>query len=175
MMINSEDQPKNTFTHSACIALGANLGAREWMLRRALDYLRAREDLRFVSVSSFHDTAPVGGPAGQPRYLNAAAHLMTSLSPRELLNVLLGIEKTLGRDRSSPERNQPRVIDLDVLLYDDLILNEPGLELPHPRMHERLFVLAPLCEIAPDIFHPTRRKTIRELNADYSRQANATI
>ena len=165
-MINSENPLKKKFAHSACIALGANLGAREWMLQRALDHLRSREDLRFVAVSSFHDTAPVGGPPGQPRYLNAAAHLITSLSPRELLNVLLDIEKTLGRDRSSPERNQPRRIDLDVLLYDDLVLNEPGLELPHPRMHERLFVLEPLCEIAPDIFHPTRRKTIRELTSD---------
>ncbi len=89
---------------------------------------------------------------------------MTSLSPRELLNVLLDLEKTLGRDRSSPERNQPRIVDLDVLLYDDLILNEPGLELPHPRMHERLFVLTPLCEIAPGLIHPVLHLSMAKLH-----------
>ena len=153
------------FTHRACIALGANLDARAWTLGRALDILRAREDLRFVAVSSFFDTTPVGGPPNQPRYLNAAAELETCLSPRELLDVLLETERVLGRDRSSPERNLPRTIDLDVLLYDEVILSEAGLDLPHPRMHERSFVLGPLSEISPGWVHPVLKKTIRELLA----------
>ncbi len=149
--------------HRAFIALGANLGRREETLRRALDLLHARDGIRVRAVSSFHDTAPVGGPVEQPRYLNAAAELETSMPPRALLAALLDIEKTLGRDRSSPARNLPRTIDLDLLLYDDLILNEPGLEVPHPRMAERLFVLLPLNEIAPDARQPVLKRSIAEL------------
>ena len=152
--------------HRACIALGSNLGDRSGILERALQTLRVRGDLSIDQVSTFHDTAPVGGPLGQPRYLNVAAIVSTTLSPRELLNVLLDTEKKLGRDRTSPLRNQPRVIDLDLLLYDDLILNEPCLELPHPRMHERSFVLRPLNEIASDWRHPVLEKRIAELLTD---------
>src|SRR5437016_5920691 len=83
--------------------------------------MRAHDEIEVVDVSSFFDTAPVGGPRDQPRYLNAAAKLETSLTPRTLLNALLAIETTLGRDRSSPERNQPRSVDLDLLLYDQEI------------------------------------------------------
>ncbi len=157
MGVNSE------LAHRACIALGANLGDRESTLARAVEMLRKRTNVHVLAVSSFIDTAPVGGPAGQPRYLNGAAVLATSLTPRELLNVLLEMECELGRDRSSHERNMPRVVDLDVLLYDDVIVNETGLELPHPRLYERLFVLEPLCEIASEWVHPILKKRMDEL------------
>jgi len=117
--------------------------------------------VRVVRVSSAIETAPVGGPPGQGPYLNAAAEVATHLPPRALLARLLETERSLGRERR--EKNGPRTIDLDLLLYDDVVLDEPGLTLPHPRMHERRFVLSPLSEIAPDVVHPRLRKTIRRL------------
>jgi 2-amino-4-hydroxy-6-hydroxymethyldihydropteridine diphosphokinase len=149
--------------HLAYIALGANLGARRETIEWALSALRQRTDTSIEKVSALIETEPVGGPAGQPRYLNGAAAVRTSLTAREFLNVLLSIESELGRDRSSGERNAPRIIDLDLLLFDELILNESGLILPHPRMHEREFVLRPLAEIAPDAMHPVLKRTIRDL------------
>jgi 2-amino-4-hydroxy-6-hydroxymethyldihydropteridine diphosphokinase len=154
------------FPHRACIALGANLGERAKTLSRAITVLRDRTDVRVVDVSSFIETEPVGGPAGQPCYLNGAAMLETSLAPCEVLKVLLNIEHELGRDRSSPERNQPRVIDLDVLLFDDKIVDEAELKIPHPRMHERLFVLQPLAEIASGWLHPILNKRVDTLLAE---------
>ena len=154
---------------SACIGLGANLGERARTLELALEMLRANQYVRVLSVSSFHETQPVGGPPGQPRYLNAAAMLESTLTPRELLNTLLEIETRLGRDRSSPERNLPRTIDLDVLLYGDEIIDGPGLVVPHPRLHERAFVLAPLSEIAGTVVHPVLKKSINELFAGLSK------
>lgn len=114
-------------------------------------------------MSALIETEPVGGPAGQPKYLNGAAELKTSLTPRELLSELLSIERTLGRDRSSNDRNAARLIDLDLLLYDNLIEYEEDLIVPHPRMHEREFVLRPLAEIAPDAMHPAFRRSIQQL------------
>ena len=149
--------------HRACIALGSNLGDRNVKLDRALAALRNHPQISIDAVSSFHETAPVGGPMGQSMYLNAAAVLRTSLTPHQLLGVMLNTEHALGRDRTSGERNGPRTIDLDLLLYDDVILDEPGLTLPHPRMHERIFVLRPLAEVAPDVVHPRLKKPIREL------------
>jgi 2-amino-4-hydroxy-6-hydroxymethyldihydropteridine diphosphokinase len=149
--------------HLAYIAVGANLGDREANLRAALQRLSARQDVVVARVSSFIETEAVGGPPGAPRYLNGAAALRCSLAPRGLLAVLLGIENELGRKRTPGERNAPRTVDLDLLLYDDCILDEPDLQVPHPRMHERLFVLRPLAEIAPDAVHPTLRRTVQEL------------
>jgi 2-amino-4-hydroxy-6-hydroxymethyldihydropteridine diphosphokinase len=151
------------FPHTVFIALGANLGDRKSTLDQALANLAARDDLRTERVSSYFETEAVGGPAGQSKYLNAVAQLSTTLSPQELLALLLLIEKNLGRTRLPGERNAPRTLDLDLLLYDDVILDEPGLQVPHPRMQERRFVLEPLAEIAPDIIHPVLRKTVREL------------
>lgn len=158
-------QSSNGLPHRALIALGANLGEREKSLREALARLDAEPAIDVERVSSFFETEPVGGPAGQGKYINAAALLRTSLAPRELLAVLLQIEHDLGRVRAKDQRNAPRTMDLDLLLYDQQILHEPGLEIPHPRLHERQFVLLPLSEIAPEWVHPVLGKTMRELLA----------
>ena len=154
---------ETSLTHHACIALGANLGARIVSLQQAVAKLSGRSDIKVEKVSGYVETEAVGGPPDQPRYLNAAALLSTSLTPRKLLRVLLTIERELGRERQPGERNAPRTIDLDLLLFDQRVVNEPGLQVPHPRMHERAFVLQPLVEIAPDAVHPVLNKTAREL------------
>lgn len=132
----------------AFVALGSNLGDRAANLARA----RAALDggpLKFTAQSSVYETEP-WGPVAQGPYLNQVVCGTTELSPRALLAALFAIETRLGRDRKQEVRFGPRVIDLDVLLYSDLAIAEPDLEIPHPRMLERAFVLAPLAEIAPD-------------------------
>jgi 2-amino-4-hydroxy-6-hydroxymethyldihydropteridine diphosphokinase len=129
----------------AYVGLGANLGDRSAMLRAALEQLAVEPGVSVVAVSSVRETDPVG-LVDQPRFLNAAAALDTELSPRALLDRLLGIERRLGRTREGL-RFGPRTIDLDLLLYGDERLDEPGLEVPHPRLHERLFALEPLFEL----------------------------
>ena len=126
------------------IGLGANLGDREATIRRALDLLES-DHTNVVAVSTLRETDPVGYEQ-QPRFLNGAAALRTELEPRALLDLLLAIEGELGRDRSGP-RFGPRTIDLDLLLYDRRVVREPGLEIPHPRLHERAFALEPLLEL----------------------------
>lgn len=137
---------------NAYISLGANLGDRERSLRRALELLDAREGIRVVRVSSLRETEP-WGPVEQPAFVNAAAELETSLEPRELLEALLAVERRLGRVREGP-RYGPRTIDLDLLVYGDAVVSEPGLELPHPRLHERRFALEPLAELDPALVVP---------------------
>jgi 2-amino-4-hydroxy-6-hydroxymethyldihydropteridine diphosphokinase len=153
----------------AFIGLGANLGERETQIRSALERLNATPGISVAKVSKLIETDPVGGPPGQPKYLNGAACLRTTLAPRQLLERLLEIEKELGRDRSGKKLNAPRLIDLDLLLYEGQTLAEPGLVVPHPRMAEREFVLRPLCEIAPQAVHPLLKKTAREMLAAFSR------
>lgn len=139
---------------TAFVALGSNLGDREAQLVRAVRTLAATPDVVIQGVSRVYETAAVG-PAGQGDYLNAVLQLATLLSPRALLGELLRIERGAGRVREQePARWGPRCLDLDLLLYGDRCLREPGLEVPHPRMHERAFVLEPLCELAPDRIHP---------------------
>ena len=130
------------------IGLGSNLGDREAALRSALDLLG--DDV--VAVSSFRETDPVGY-LDQPRFVNAAAALETELEPRAMLDRLLEVERELGRTRDGP-RFGPRTIDLDLLLYGDRVIDEPGLVVPHPRLAERRFVLEPLAELDPDLVVP---------------------
>jgi 2-amino-4-hydroxy-6-hydroxymethyldihydropteridine diphosphokinase len=138
----------------AFIGLGANLGEREATLRTAVELLAAVPGVDVLSVSSFRETEPVGF-LEQPAFLNAAAAVETSLGPRELLDALLGVERQLGRTRAGP-RFGPRTVDLDLLLYGDLALVEPGLTVPHPRLHERAFALEPLHELDPVLVVPGR-------------------
>jgi 2-amino-4-hydroxy-6-hydroxymethyldihydropteridine diphosphokinase len=138
----------------AYVGLGANLGDREATLRAALEQLAAEPEIELVAVSSFRETDPVGY-LDQPRFLNAAAAVDTELPAHELLGRLLAIERRLGRTREGP-RFGPRTIDLDLLLYGDEEIDEPGVEVPHPRLHERLFALEPLAELDPALVVPGR-------------------
>jgi 2-amino-4-hydroxy-6-hydroxymethyldihydropteridine diphosphokinase len=150
--------------HTAYIGVGSNLGEREAQIRAGLARLPAL-GLRVEAVSSLIETEPVGAPAGaaQGKYLNGVARLSTELTPREVLEALLATERACGRVRSAGVRNEARTLDLDLLLYDDLVLDEPGLTLPHPRLHEREFVLRPLTELAPGLRHPVLGRTMAEL------------
>jgi 2-amino-4-hydroxy-6-hydroxymethyldihydropteridine diphosphokinase len=146
--------------HRAYVALGSNLGDRAARLARARDALAAAPDVRVVGASRIWETEPVG-PPGQGPYLNAVLALETRLSARALLERLLAIERAVGRDRArESERWGPRVLDLDLLLYDDVRLREPGLVVPHPRLQERAFVMEPLAELAPDLVHPVLGGTL---------------
>jgi 2-amino-4-hydroxy-6-hydroxymethyldihydropteridine diphosphokinase len=136
------------------IGLGANLGDREATIRQALALLEAHGDVELEAVSSLRETDPVGYE-DQPRFLNGAAALWTELSPRALLELLQDVERRLGRDRSGP-RWGPRTVDLDLLLYDGETVNEPGLQIPHPRLAERRFVLEPLAELNDGLEVPGR-------------------
>jgi 2-amino-4-hydroxy-6-hydroxymethyldihydropteridine diphosphokinase len=146
----------------AYIGLGANLGDPRRQVAEALARLATAEEVEVVKVSSFYLNPPLGPPE-QPWYVNAVAQVRTRLTPEELLRVLHRVEQELGRVRR--ERWGPRVIDLDLLLYNGVILQDPEVWLPHPEMHRRAFVLAPLAEIAPEAWHPVLNKTAAELLA----------
>lgn len=139
--------------HRAFVGLGSNLRSPERQILTAFDELAALADSRLVSRSSIYRTAPIGY-ADQPDFVNGVAEVMTLLTPDALLDALLEIERRHGRMREVP--NGPRTLDLDVLIYDDLDVHTASLHLPHPRVHERAFVLYPLVEIAPDIAIPGR-------------------
>ena len=144
----------------AYVGLGANLGDPPRQFAAALEQLAAVEEIEVVKVSRFYLNPPLG-PPDQPWYLNAVAQVRTRLGPEDLLRVLLRVERDLGRVRG--EHWGPRIIDLDLLLYDGVIMSGPELTLPHPEMHRRAFVLAPLAEIAPQAWHPVLEKTARDL------------
>ena len=133
----------------AYVGLGANIGDRERTLREAVDALGAEEGIEVAAVSTLRETDPVG-VGEQPRFLNGVAALETSLGARELLDRLLAVAQRFGRVRV-PGEHGPRTLDLDLLLYGDETIDEPGLAVPHPRMHERRFVLEPLAELAPGL------------------------
>jgi len=138
----------------AYVAFGANLGDPAATFDFACARLAALPDTRVAARSSLYRSAPLDAPPGQPDYLNAVIALDTALSARALLEALLAIEKAAGRTRDY--HHAPRTLDLDLLLYRRNIIREPGLEVPHPRLHERAFVLLPLAEIAPDLSIPGR-------------------
>jgi 2-amino-4-hydroxy-6-hydroxymethyldihydropteridine diphosphokinase len=140
----------------AYIGLGSNLGDREEALRRAVELLDAEEGVRVVAVSTLRETDPVG-LLDQPRFLNGAAAIETALEPRPLLERLLAVERALGRERTGP-RFGPRTVDLDLLVYGDRIVDEPGLTVPHHRLAERRFALEPLVELDPELVLPDGRR-----------------
>ena len=137
----------------AYVGIGANLGPREETLRRAVDLLARADGVEVVGVSELRETDPVG-VVDQPPFLNGAVSVETTLSPRALLDLLLEVERSLGRVRG--ERWGPRVVDLDLLVYGIEVLDEPGLHVPHPRLHERRFALEPLAEMNPELEIPGR-------------------
>ncbi|QNU68633.1 2-amino-4-hydroxy-6-hydroxymethyldihydropteridine diphosphokinase [Ruminiclostridium herbifermentans] len=146
---------------TAYIALGSNIGNREDNLNKAIEMLKQNDEVEVNKISSYLNTAPVGY-TDQPDFLNAVVEVKTTLSPHKLLMVCSDIEKKLKRERII--HWGPRTIDLDILLYEDLVLNHEDLVIPHPRMHEREFVLKPLKEIAPKAFHPVLKKTIEDIS-----------
>ena len=146
----------------AFIGAGANLGEPVRQIRQALDELKKSPGVRLGAVSSLYRTQPMG-PIAQPPFVNAVFSLECGISAQELLALLLSVEEKMGRIRR--ERWGPRVIDLDLLFFDEAIICEQGLEVPHPRLHERRFVLTPLVEIAPDIIHPVLKKSAFDLLA----------
>ena len=142
------------------VGIGSNLGDREFLIRKAVESLRQLPQTNVSGVSSLYDTEPVG-ETEQPPFLNAVAWIETELSPRELLWQMLLIEKRMGRVRS--KRWGPRSIDLDLLFYDDELIDEPDLQIPHPEAHRRAFVLYPLLELDPNFRHPVTGETVRRM------------
>lgn len=145
----------------AYLGIGGNLGYRRQNMRAAAGHIG--RSFQLIAASSLYETAPVGYQ-NQPRFLNAVLEIETELSPRELLGAILDIEADLGRRRSFA--NAPRTIDIDVLLYGDYVLQDDDLAIPHPRMHKRAFVIAPLAEISPDMVHPRLGCAMRDLLAE---------
>ena len=145
------------------IGIGGNLGDRKGTLEKAVAALRVTAGLKVVGQSSWYETAPVGFH-DQPVFLNGALAVTTELPPNDLLEILQHIERLLGRVRNIPDG--PRSVDLDLLLYGDLIIDEADLTVPHPRMTERAFVLVPLADILPDAIHPVSQRTVTQLLAE---------
>lgn len=137
--------------HRVYVALGSNLGDRLSYIQSAIGLLGESGSCKIATTSKIYETEP-WGYAAQGRFLNCVFKLQTVLTPDALLKTLRGIEKKLGRERNIP--NGPRTMDLDILFYDNLVVSADGLVIPHPRLHERMFVMKPLCDIAPDFVHP---------------------
>jgi len=154
----------STPTTRCLIALGSNLGDRLENLRAGATAIGDAAAIEVVAVSPLYETAPVGGPDGQGPYLNAAIAADTTLDAATLLALLHRIEA--GRERQRVVHWGPRTLDLDLLVYGDLVADAATLQVPHPRMHERRFVMVPVCDIAPEVVHPRLGRTMRDLLAD---------
>lgn len=149
------------------LGLGSNLGDRLGLLRRAVHALDRHPEIevdRPRGVARLYETKPFGVAEDQPAYLNSAVRIQTVLEPRRLLEATLAIEKALGRRRYVA--GEPRVIDVDILLYGDIVVHDSDLIIPHPRMHERWFVLEPMCDIAADVVHPVLKVTLNTLRTN---------
>lgn len=144
----------------AYIGVGSNLGQRQENISSAEELIRSIEGIEFLKSSSIIETAPLGGPA-QGKFLNAVFEIKTALSPEALLNILQEIEQSLGRERNI--KWGPRKIDLDILFYGNRIINKENLQIPHPLLHKRKFVLEPLCQLNPSLEHPGLKKQISQI------------
>lgn len=149
-------------TQKVYIAIGSNLGRRAANCARAVDLIGLLRDTEVTGKSSLYETEP-WGVTGQPGFINAVVEVRTSLEPEGLFRALKSIEADMGRKDAG--RWGPRVIDLDIIFYGDMVVEKEGLTIPHPRLHERAFVLVPLNDIAPDLVHPVLKKTVSELMA----------
>jgi 2-amino-4-hydroxy-6-hydroxymethyldihydropteridine diphosphokinase len=166
--------------HQALLALGSNLGERSENLQKALALLGENAQISICKVSGFYETSPVGMRPNDPAmpFINAAVWVKTDMTPLELLRFCLTIEQTFGRNRDMLEEKQgysSRSIDLDILFFDELILQNPELDLPHPRLQERAFVLVPLAEIASDWEHPVLKQPISQLLANLDTIEQVTL
>ena len=149
---------------TAYLGLGSNLGDRTGNLRQARCGISAIAGVQRCRMSPIYETDPVGGPAGQARYLNAAAQIETTLAPEELMGQLLALEQRIGRaPRDQRVRWGPREMDIDLLFYDQQRIRRAELVIPHPRLHERWFVLRPLADLAPNLIHPVLGCTVEQL------------
>jgi len=149
--------------NTAYLGLGSNLGNRMAFLRSGRDTLVARSDIVLIRTAGVYETEAVGGPPDNPLFLNTVLQIETSLEPLDLLATCLGVEDEFGRSR--PVRWAPRTLDIDILFYADQVFCEESLTIPHPRLQERCFVLAPLRELAPELRHPLLDQTVSELAA----------
>lgn len=152
------------------LGLGSNTGDRWQNLRLAMYNLSQK--IHLLKVSPVYDTTPVGN-TDQPRFLNLVCEANSLLTPAELLVLAKEIETKLGREPGPP--NSPRPIDIDILFYGDLVVNSPNMVIPHPRLHERAFVLVPLSEIAPNLKHPVSKKTVKQLLTELNPDSNEVI
>ncbi len=161
--MNSRSTSNSVYQHIACIGLGSNLGDSTQTVIKAWKILGQEQNIQLGTFSSLYKTAPVDMSEESRWFVNAAGVISTSLTPENLLVTLLAVEKEFGRKRNNAQGYQNRTLDLDLLLYDDTVMQSLTLHLPHPKMAQRKFVLAPLAEIAPELIHPVHHKNVQDL------------